>query len=66
MPQLKTASEEPLKSGWGESENTTTYQNVAVTMEDMNALKALPNWYEDIHDVPVSMQDENEMKSDML
>ena len=72
VPQLKTAAEEPLNlnlPGWGESENTTTYQNVAVIMEDMNALQALPNWFEDIHDITVFMQDENEMeelRSDML
>ena len=72
VPQLKTASEECLNlnlPGWGESENTTTYQNVAVIMEDMNASQALPNWFEDIHDITVSMQDENEMeelRSDIL
>ena len=72
VPQLKTASEEPLNlnlPGWGESENTTTYQNVAVIMEDMNASQALPNWFEDIHNITVSMQDEDEMeelRSDML
>ena len=72
VPQLKTASEELLNlnlPGWGESENTTTYQNVAVIMEDMNASQALPNWFEDIHNITVSMHNENEMeelRSDLL
>ena len=71
-PQLKTASEEPLNlnlPGWGESENTTTYQNVAVIMENMNASQALPNWLEDTQDITVSMQDEDqveELRSDLF
>ena len=72
MPRLKTASEEPLNlnlPGWEKSENVITYQNVTVIIEDMNASQTLPNWFEDIHNIMVSWQDEDlveELRSDML